>query len=88
MARGGGARKVRPEGQPMRCVVQLLSTGGKSACARPRTELPRPYRDVVARDILVIPVAKSKTPPRPRRPLTPAFPASDSSVLTRARAAM
>ena len=51
MARGGGARKVRPEGQPMRCVVQLLSTGGKSACARPRTESPRPYRDVVARDI-------------------------------------
>ena len=31
MARGGGARRVRPEGQPMRCVVQLLTADSKSA---------------------------------------------------------
>jgi hypothetical protein len=43
MARGGGgARKVRPEGQNMRCVVQLLTGGGKGWACTHAAHSPSP----------------------------------------------
>jgi|AntAceMinimDraft_1070359.scaffolds.fasta_scaffold43654_1 hypothetical protein len=57
MARGGGggARKVRPEGQNMRCVVQLLTAGGKGGgivheripCVHPQNTISQTHSHTV-----------------------------------------
>ena len=79
MARGGGgARKVRPEGQNMRCVVQLLTAGAKSACPRPVASPEGHPRDarVPARhfaaneETRVLPSSEARRPPlTPRDPI-------------------
>ena len=80
MARGGGgARKVRPEGQNMRCVVQLLTAGAKSACPRPVARPAGHPRDarVPARrfaateETRILPFISSRPDADPRRPTPP-----------------
>lgn len=79
MARGGGgARKVRPEGQNMRCVVQLLTAGAKSAFPRPVAGPeghPRETRVPARRFAANEETRVVSSRPNPRRsPLTPRAP--------------